>query len=140
MYQGPFNQENLTCSIKTIVPQNNFKIAIPSISGVLKPGTLLLGDISLLSSDNEEKILNQVSNHFHNYFRNIMFYSLPHHGAKNNWNKKLLDLICKKVFWISTSNMKDSKHPALAVKNDLINSENDLIICNEENKVTIEIK
>lgn len=56
------------------------------IKGHNRCGTLISGDIDL-----NHNITDLILKHFEDEIDKIGLFSIPHHGSKKNWNKKLLD-------------------------------------------------
>lgn len=96
-------------------------------------GQLLTGDIKLTSRWED------INNHFDAFRNNISVVQVPHHGARRNWNRNLLETIKNPSFWVISAGISNKYgHPHIDVLDDIINNENCLCWSNELNEVNIE--
>lgn len=83
-------------------------------------GTMLTGDISLKTKKNP-KNYNEFKEHYKNEIDDIGIFLLPHHGAKNNWNSKVLtDFYRANIFLNSSGTNNRFKHPGFRVIKELL--------------------
>ena len=69
--------------------------------------------------------------------KDVLCFLIPHHGAKNNWNKNvLIDFPCANIFLNSSGSSNPYKHPSNVVITDLNKIGNSLLRCNEKNPIT----
>ena len=99
----------------------------PTISSL---GQMLLGDLEF----NTKTIINTFQDHYSCEIPNSILFSVPHHGARNSWDNRLLDAKClgKAAFCIiSHALISRYKHPHIIVVDSILRSRCDLLLNNE---------
>lgn len=90
-------------------------------------GHMLSGDISLLRNAYKEFI-----DHYQLYLSLIGIFLLPHHGSVKNWNKKLLQAMKYKIFWVASAGISNKfSHPGLSVIEDILSYDHYFLYSNE---------
>ena len=86
-----FNDFNNTSIVTYHAPFHNYS----------RCGTLITGDIDL-----NHNIVDSILDYFNNEMDKIGLFSIPHHGSKANWNKKLIDsgVLKSSICFASTHN------------------------------------
>ena len=89
-------------------------------------GHLLTGDINLNQKWKE------IRRHFGNVLSRVSLCLVPHHGAKGNWNKAVLNRVPKGCLWVISSGISNKYgHPSFKVVQDIIRNGNPLYWSNE---------
>jgi len=93
-------------------------------------GYFLTGDTDL-----NHPMWTDCESHFHNYFGRISGVLLPHHGAKKNWNRKLVDSIISRGsypnWYVSAGIGNRYGHPSAEVIQDVLGFGHGLAWSNE---------
>jgi len=77
-------------------------------------GHFLMGDIDLNTRYNE------LMKHYSSCLKNIFIAQVPHHGAKKNWNRKIIENIPNSDFWIISAGFRNRYgHPSYKVIEDI---------------------
>lgn len=91
-------------------------------------GTMLTGDISLESKTDYESF----KNFYQTEIGKTLFFLLPHHGSKQNWNKKILEEFNSVQFYINSSGLGNSyRHPNTLIVKAILNADKALYCSNE---------
>lgn len=81
------------------------------------------------------KNYNEFKEHYKNEIGDIGIFLLPHHGAKNNWNSKVLtDFYRATIFLNSAGRFSKYNHPSKDVIKELVLSGR-IVLCSHENQV-----
>lgn len=97
-------------------------------------GTILTGDVSLKIKENP-KNYNEFKEHYKNEIDNIGIFLLPHHGAKNNWNSRVLtDFYSASIFLNSAGRFSKYNHPSKDIIKELVLS-GKIVLCSHEDQV-----
>ncbi|QCT94961.1 MBL fold metallo-hydrolase [Caminibacter mediatlanticus TB-2] len=89
---------------------------------------ILTGDINLKANKNYKEF----KNHYKNYLKEVCVFQIPHHGAKSNWNKNLLQDIKNCYFWIANAGKYNKyNHPSFSIFLDVIEEDKCFICVNE---------
>jgi len=95
-------------------------------------GQFLTGDIDL----NHD--YNQIRNHYRNYLHHTFAVQVPHHGARNDWNSRLIDDVPDLSIWIvSAGSSNRYGHPRPSVIYDILQRGHALYWANELQEVSI---
>lgn len=91
-------------------------------------GQLLTGDIDLNMRFDELK------EHYSNYLDRVVAVQVPHHGARKNWNRNILEEVSNGKFWIISAGLKNRYgHPSCKVIGDILCNDKQYIWVNETN-------
>ncbi len=97
-------------------------------------GHLLTGDINL----NTKRHYNELKQHYSVYLKDIIAVLIPHHGARRNWNKKMINDIPNGKFWIISAGIKNRYgFPSRNVIGDVLKAGKTCLWVNEMNYVTL---
>lgn len=89
-------------------------------------GHLLTGDINL------NQKWTDIETHFGKVLSKLSLCLVPHHGAKNNWNKAFLAKVPQRCQWIISSGISNKYgHPSFKVVQDIVQNGNPLSWSNE---------
>ena len=89
-------------------------------------GHLLTGDINL-----NQKWM-EIGTHFGKALSKLSLCLVPHHGAKNNWNRDVLTKVPQKCQWIISSGISNKYgHPSFKVVQNIVQNGNPLCWSNE---------
>ena len=95
-------------------------------------GQFLTGDI------NFNMRYDELIRHYSNYLKNILITQIPHHGARKNWNKSIINDIPNSEFWIIPAGFKNRYgHPSYRVIMDICLNRKKYLWVNEMNYVKI---
>ncbi len=95
-------------------------------------GQLLTGDIDLNMNFEE------LEKHYSNHLDRVVAVQVPHHGAKKNWNRNILEKIPNGKFWIIPAGLKNRYgHPSCKVIGDILCKNRQYIWVNETNCAVI---
>ena len=105
----------------------------------IQQGTMLTGDISL-QDDGKGGRYDHFKKYFKNEVKDVFCFLIPHHGAKNNWTRKILkDFSASHYFMNSAGVSNKYGHPSDRVILDIIKSGRKILYCNENITVYYEI-
>ena len=92
---------------------------------------LLTGDINLKDDNNYKEF----KNHYKRYLEEIILFQVPHHGAKNNWNKDILNDLTKCFYYVVSAGRNSRyNHPNFRIFLDIIEKGKCFIYVNEKSK------
>ncbi len=95
-------------------------------------GQFLTGDINL----NHD--YDQIHNHYRNYLHHTFAVLVPHHGAKKNWNRRLIDDVPDPSIWIVSAGLSNQYgHPRPLVIYDILRSGHMFYWANELQEIFI---
>ena len=95
-------------------------------------GHLLTGDINLNQKWTE------IRRHYNGCLSKVFAALVPHHGAKKNWNRAILNKTRRKCVWVASFGISNNYgHPSVEVIQDTIRNGNILYWCNEFNKISV---
>lgn len=107
--------------------------------GIKQKGTMLTGDISL-KDDGKGGRYEHFKNHFRNEVKEVFYFLIPHHGAKNNWTRKILKDFSTSHYFINSAGVSNKHdHPSDKVVLDVIKSGKKILYCNEIKTVYYDI-
>ena len=97
---------------------------------------MLTGDISLKTKKNPRNY-NEFKEHYKNEIGDIGIFLLPHHGANNNWNSRILYNFRLTSIFLNSSGINNRfKHPGSMVIKELQNDGR--IVCFANEYLTVE--
>lgn len=138
LFHSPINKEGILYRTLKINANKNEETIIETqeswkVTGQAC-GTLLTGDISLKTKKNP-KNYNEFKEHYKNEIGDIGIFLLPHHGAKNNWNSKVLTNFYRAtIFLNSAGRFSKYNHPSKDVIKELVLSGR-IVLCSHENQI-----
>ena len=138
LFHSPINKEGILYRTLKINADKNEETIIETqeswkVTGQAC-GTLLTGDISLKTKKNP-KNYNEFKEHYKNEIGDIGIFLLPHHGAKNNWNSKVLTNFYRAtIFLNSAGRFSKYNHPSKDVIKELVLSGR-IVLCSHENQI-----
>ena len=89
---------------------------------------ILTGDINLKNKNN----FDEFNQHYKKYLDEICLFQIPHHGAKLNWNKQLLQNLKNCCFWVASAGRYNKyNHPSFSILLDVVESSKCFIGVNE---------
>ena len=91
----------------------------------------MVGDIDLNLK------LNELENHFKYLFKKMYIIQVPHHGAKRNWNRQILNNFKYYSFWIISAGISNKYgFPDINVIDDILFHKKGLMWCNEHHEIS----
>lgn len=134
LFHSPINKEGILYRTLKINEEKIIETQVQYRMPKAKYGTILTGDISLKTKKNP-KNYNEFKKYYKNEIGDIGIFLLPHHGAKNNWNSKVLtDFYRATIFLNSAGRFSKYNHPSKDVIKELVLSGR-IVLCSHENQV-----
>ena len=97
----------------------------------------LTGDSELKKT----KIMKEFLTYYENVLDKSLFFLLPHHGSKDNWNKNLLKKLPNNEFFIASAGLNNRyNHPSCSVFADILCEDRIPIFVNEKNWLLVIVK
>ena len=90
-------------------------------------GSLLTGDLSLMAEERYRKFVG----YYQDEIGYVGSFFLPHHGASNSWNSRIIDDFSKAIFFVSYGTNNRYGHPGKDLKSHLFHCGRHLCLVNE---------